>query len=164
MCNILVACSSLHHWKWHACLMQMCLQDEFCYADEEQLLAFLLDVVKLRPRSHLYIAEPDQTKHNQLLLLCSVYHCFSREDIWQPRSSRIPHADETLVKSYMDFLIVQLARIFIGNRFSSLSMDLFHQFQDHQKIAFFINEVKCPMGKKSRYVGCQKQAILDCCV
>ena len=145
-------------------ICKVCLQDEMCYVKEDRVLAFLQDIVKLRPRSHLYIAEPNRTNIRQLALLCSVYHCFNREDVWQLHQSLIPHASELLVKSYMDFLIVQLAQAFIGNRFSHFSMDLFHQFRDRQKSAHFINELKCPPRKMVTYVGCQPNAFLDCCV
>ena len=53
--------------------------------------------------------------------------------------SLIPHADQQLVKSYMDVLIMELARKFIGNKFSQTSMDLFHYFRKAGKSAVFVN-------------------------
>ena len=133
-----------------------------CYVGDEGLLVFLKDVAKVKSSTPVYIASgADATK---LSRVCGVYKCFTRDDIWQPSTSRIPHADEQLVKAYMDFLITQIALTFIGNRLSTFSMELFHIFNDIGKTAMFVNQLKCPPGKRITYSGCQPVNFMDCCV
>ncbi len=100
----------------------------------------------------------------QLMKLCTVYRCFTRDHVWQPEKSTIPHAHEQLVKAYMDFLIAQLAETFIGNRLSTFSMELFHIFNDVGKTALFVNQLECPLGKALTYFGCQPVNFMDCCI
>ena len=140
----------------------MLVQNENCYVDEEEIVNYLEHVIKVDTHTQLYIGAG--LDEDQLPLLCSTYHCFNREDVWQPQTSLIPHAEEQFVMSYVDFLIIQLAKLFIGNRFSNFSMELFHHFRNGGKFAAFVNELQCQSGERITYVGCEPQTFLDCCV
>jgi hypothetical protein len=133
-----------------------------CYVGDDGLLVFLKDVAKVTFGSPVYIASGADA--NRLSRVCGAYKCFTRDDVWQPEASLIPHADQQLVKAYMDFLITQLAQTFIGNRLSTFSMELFHIFNDTGKSALFVNQLKCPPGKKITYSGCQPVNFMDCCI
>lgn len=139
-----------------------CLQGEKCYVGEEGLLSFMLNVVRLKAQSAVYIASGGSVKG--MPRFCSTYKCFAREDIWHPSTSVIPHAEAFLVKAYMDFLVTQQAYSFIGNRHSTFSMELYHIFRDAGKTARFVNDLKCSPGKNITYVGCQPVNLLSCCI
>ena len=149
--------STILHWLTTSC---GCIQDLACYVGDEALLTFLQDVAKIESFSLIYIA----SGANKLSQTCKTYNCFTRHDVWQPEKSLLPHADQDLVKAYMDFLIAQLAHTFIGNRLSTFSMELFHLFNDAGKQAMFVNKLKCPNGKKVSYTGCKPVNFMDCCV
>ena len=140
----------------------MHVQNSSCHVGDASLLDFLQSVVALKSDSPIYIASG--ADRSRLLQVCSVYKCFNRDNLWQPERSAVPHADELIVKAYMDFLITQLAQTFIGNRLSTFSMELFHTFNEAGKVALFVNQLKCPSGQKITYNGCYPTNFLDCCV
>ncbi len=137
------------------------LQGDLCYVGEEGLISFLLEVVKLKSKSAVYIASGGNKSN--MPLLCGTFQCFTKDDVWQPTTSLIPHAEASLVNSYVDFLITQQAYSFVGNRHSTFSMELYHIFRDHGKIATFVNELKCAPGKNITYLGCKPVNLLSCC-
>ena len=92
-----------------------------------------------------------------------MYRCYGRDDFWSSAASRIAHANKLLVKAYMDFLMIQRASSFVGNRLSTFSVELFHLFRDENKDAFFVNELHCPTGQRITF-GCQPAYILSCCM
>ena len=136
-------------------------QDAICYVGEDGYLDFLKHKLRMKPGTPLYLASGAQI--SKLPQICSNYRCHARENFWSSAASKIAHANELLVKAYMDFLMIQRASSFIGNRLSTFSMELFHLFKDENKDAFFVNELQCPAGQKIMF-GCQPAYILSCCV
>ncbi len=131
-----------------------------CYVSEDGYLD-LLHKLKVEPGSPLYLASG--TEIDSLPNICSTYRCYGRDKFWSAAASSIAHANDLLVKAYMDFLLIQHASAFVGNRLSTFSMELFHLFRDDNKSASFVNELQCPAGKKIVF-GCQPVYVLSCCM
>lgn len=108
-----------------------------CFMTDEMIRDFLRDEVRLKAGSRVLIASEEGLE--KFFLTCANYTCMHKRDFWTPSTSKIRHANSTLVQAYVDYLIAGHAEAFYGNRFSSFSQELVDEFKDKGKPAQYIN-------------------------
>ncbi len=110
-----------------------------CFVDDELLLDYLQKVAMLPTKSLLLIAS--EAPLHSFPRLCESYECIHKDKIWSPADSRIKHANTTLVKAYMDYLLASNAQTFYGNRYSSFSIEMIAHFRHSGRRASFYNTI-----------------------
>jgi len=126
---------------WHVNLMYMLdLQADKmvrCYVDDGRLLDFLQHKAAIPSGTMVLVTSDNHLDH--FPLLCGVYRCVHKMQVWSPAESDLRHANSTLVLAYLDFLLAGEARAFYGNMFSSFSGELLAEFHANNKEAQFYN-------------------------
>ena len=110
-----------------------------CFVDDELLLDYMHNVAMLPTNSLLLVAS--EAPLHSFPRLCESYECIHKDKIWSPAESRIKHANTTLVKAYVDYLLASNAQVFYGNRYSSFSIEMISQFRHVGKKASFYNTI-----------------------
>ena len=113
-----------------------------CYVDDELLLDFMQKVAMLPTQSLLLIAS--ESPLHSFPRLCETYKCIHKDKIWSPAESRIKHANTTLVKAYVDYLLASNAQTFYGNRWSTFSIEMIAHFRHIGRRASFYNTILGP--------------------
>lgn len=110
-----------------------------CFVDDKRLLDFLQKEISLPGGTLVLIAS--EKGLTDFPLLCKLYVCIHKNDVWSSSKSTLKHADSTLVMAFMDFLLANQAYAFYGNRFSSFSQSLVTSFREVGKKAQFYNTI-----------------------
>ena len=83
-------------------------------------------------------------------LVCSIYRCVQKSQVWGSSKSPLKHSDSTLVLAYLDFLLAREASAFYGNRFSSFSQELVTEFQDLGRPSQFYNPLSRSVSERGK--------------
>ena len=141
MAKLLPPDGLLLHWYFKVPGLQMGDQGVLvrCYVDDHLLLDFLQHQAAV-PNGALVLIVSE--KHSDRFpMVCGVYQCLHKSHVWSPSDSLLKHADSTLVLAYLDFLLAGKANAFYGNMFSSFSIELVAEFQDHSRKSSYYNPV-----------------------
>ena len=71
--------------------------------------------------------------------ICQHYTCIHKQQLWSPGQSKIQHASSTLVQAYIDYLLVNNAWTFYGNKHSTFTEVIMQNFGDLGKPAIHFN-------------------------
>ena len=117
-----------------------------CFVDDSLLLEFLQYHAAVPGGALVLISSG---KHLiSFPLVCSVYNCVHKSQVWDSAESPLKHSDSTLVLAYMDFLLAKEACAFYGNRFSSFSQELVAEFQDLGRPTQYYNPLSRPASDR----------------
>lgn len=122
--------------------MRIPLQDDTpmlvrCYMGEKLIADFLRENSTLQKTSLLLIAS--ELGLEAFPTICKLYTCIHKQQFWSPQLSELRHGDSTLVQAYIDYLLVNNALEFYGNKHSTFAEVTVERFRELNKPAHYYN-------------------------
>jgi hypothetical protein len=149
----------------HHCLRFSGRHQRECYVSVKRIKEFIVQSTEYIPSQNFKVlilsGLPERDLLMQLSSLCEFnssstntslnnkYYCIYKEMLYpmeRLKETDIPFSG--ISYAYLDYLIAHKAQIFFGNYYSSLSTELYYEFEMQGKKAYFYNQV-CETKKNS---------------